>query len=142
MGDLAVLVNKRLKKIIDEAVGSAEGNIREFAIAVYDDIVDRSPTITHYYKSNHRINLIGPKGGGQPKAKLEPPFKDSDEPGIFAGNTAVTKFEELAKLADFRIGDSIRISTGVPYADEVERKHGVYSGAGAISGARLKRLEI
>jgi hypothetical protein len=142
MADLSVLVNRQLKKIVDDAIGSTEEAVREFGEQTYDDILSRSPVITHYYKSNHRINLIGPKGGGQPKAKLEPPIKDSEEPGVYSGNVSVTRAEETAKLANFRLGDSIRISTGVPYAEEVERKHGVYSGAGAILGARLKRLEV
>lgn len=141
-GDISVLVNRQLKKIVDDAVGSSETAIAEFAKTTYKDIVGRSPAITHYYKSNHRISIVGPKGGGQPKAKLFPPIKDSEEPGIFAGNTAATTAEELAKLADFRLGDSIRISTSVPYADSVEVKHGVYSGANAIAGAVLRRLKV
>ncbi len=141
MADLSVLVNRQLKKIVDDAIGSTEEAVREFGEQTYDDILERSPTITHYYKSNHRINIIGPKGGGQPKAKLEPPVKESDEPGIFSGNVATTRAEEMAKLKDFRLGDSIRISTGVPYADAVETKHGVYSGAGAVAGAAIKRLK-
>ena len=142
MADLSVLVNRQLKKIVDEAVGSTEEAVREFGKQIYEEIVSRSPTITHYYKSNHRINLVGPKGGGQPEAKLVPPIKESDEPGIFSGNVPATVAEETAKLANFKLGDSIRISTAVPYADEVERNHGVYGGAGAIAGAALKRLEI
>lgn len=140
MADLAVLVNKRLKKIVDDAIGSLEEDVKQFAEATYDDILSRSPTITHYYKSNHRINLIGAKGGGQPKAKLVPPIKESEEPGVFSGNVATARAEEIAKLDNFKLGDSIRISTGVPYADAVEQKHGVYSGANAIAGAALKRL--
>ncbi len=142
MADLSVLVNRRLKKIVDEAIGQTEEAVRQFGEETYDDIISRSPKITHYYASNHRINLIGPKGGGQPKAKLAPPIKDSDTPGAFAGNVEATRSEETAKLVNFKLGDSIRISTGVPYADAVELKHGVYSGAGAIAGAALKRLDV
>ncbi len=142
MADLSVLVNRQLKKIVDEAVGSTEEAVRQFGEQTYDDILDRSPTITHYYKSNHRINIIGPRGGGQPKAELQPPIRESDEPGIFAGNVSVTRSQEVAKLDNFQLGDSIRISTGVPYADAVEQKHGVYSGAGAIAGAAIKRIQV
>ncbi len=142
MADLSVLVNRQLKKIVDDAIGSTEEAVRQFGEETYDDILSRSPTITHYYKSNHRINIIGPKGGGQPKAKLEPPIKESDEPGVFSGNVSITRAEEVEKLKDFRLGDSIRISTGVPYAEEVERKHGVYSGASSIAGAALKRIQV
>ncbi len=142
MANLSVLVNKQLQKIIAEAVGTAEDAIANFAESTYDDIVDRSPVITHYYESNHRINIIGPKGGGQPKAKLEPPIKESDTKGIFSGNTAITRAEEVAKLDNFKLGDSIRISTSVPYAEAVERDHKVYLGAGAVMGARLKRLKL
>ena len=142
MADLSVLVNRQLKKIVADAIGDTEEAVRQFGEETYDDIVSRSPKITHYYASNHRINIIGPKGGGQPKAKLFPPIKDSEQPGIFADNIASTTAEEVAKLSDFRLGDTIRISTGVPYADVVEQNHGVYGGAGAILGAALKRLKI
>lgn len=141
-GDISVLINRRLKKIVDEAVGQTEEAVRQFAEGVYNDIVSRSPIKTHYYKTNHRINLIGPKGGGQPNPKLSPPIKESEELGIYANNIAATEAEELAKLDNFVLGGSIRIATGVPYAAEVERKHGVYSGAGAIAGAALKRIKI
>lgn len=142
MTDLSVLVNRQLKKIVDDAIGSTEEAVRQFGESTYDDIISRSPRITFYYVSNHRINIIGPKGGGQPKAKLEPSIRESDTPGIFASNLPATEAEEKAKLANFRLGDSIRFSTGVPYAEEVERKHGVYSGANVIAGAAIKRLKI
>jgi len=142
MADLAVLVNRQLKKVIEQAIGNTEEAVRQFGESTYDDVISRSPRITFYYVSNHRINIIGPKGGGQPKAKLEPPIRESDTPGIFAGNLPATVAEEKAKLANFRLGDSIRISTGVPYAEAVERNHGVYSGAEVVAGAAIKRLKI
>ena len=142
MADLSVLVNRQLQKVVADAIGVTEEAVREFGKQTYADIISRSPRITHYYVSNHRINIIGPKGGGQPKAKLEPPIKESETPGIYSGNLPATQAEEEAKLRDFRLGDSIRISTGVPYAEEVERKHRVYSGANAVAGAALKRLKL
>ncbi len=143
VAQLSVIISKQMNDIIEDAVGKTEENVKSFMKETYDDLVARSPAITNYYKSNHRIGILNSsfqfktQGG----AKLFPPIKDSEEPGVYAGNVAATRAEELAKLDGFELGDIVRISTAVPYADSVEQKHGTYRGANAIAGALLKRLE-
>lgn len=143
--ELSRLVSQQLDQFLTKEEQKVEFFVKQLIEDVYLDITDfeLSPKITGYYMTNHRIQLRGAggqfaKGGG---VKLFPTVKDSDEPGVYFDNLAQTVFEELAKLNDFKLGQVVTITTAVPYAAEVERKHNVYGTAQARVGAQAKRLE-
>ena len=98
----------------------------------YDHIVFSSPIFTGWYASNHRISI---RRGGSLVAGSEPPkLFPSAKPRVttkdmWVGNIGAAREEELAKLDLIEIGDTVRISTAIPYADEIEQNHSVYTGA-------------
>jgi len=98
----------------------------------YNHIVFSSPIFTGWYASNHRISIRrggSIVAGGNPP-KLFPSAKpEGTEKGHYVANISATHEEELAKLSLIEIGDTVRISTAIPYADEIEQNHSVYSGA-------------
>ncbi len=107
--------------------------------SILENLVFDSPVFTGYYASNHRILIRGE--GGQFKtggtAKLVPQSKPEGTPReMFVANIGPAFIEEIAKLSRLKLGDVVVITTSVPYADEVERNHGVYSGVAAIFGAQ------
>ena len=67
---------------------------------------------------------------GSSTPKLFPSAKPEGTPrGKYVANISATREEELANLNLIEIGDTVRISTAIPYADEIEQNHSVYSGA-------------
>ena len=125
-------------KIAEQQVVDAQRALVERTYEV--DIVGRSPILTGFYASNHRIILRGAggtfKAGGQ--VELFPNVKPSDaQPGDFVPNIPDATAKELGKLDRLALGDIVIITTRVEYADSVEQKHGVYSGAEAMLGRSL-----
>jgi len=133
------LVTKAVQEAVDDAVGQVEESVKGLIKDTYNEVVKRSPFITYYYRSNHRILVKDSRGrfksgGGGGEAKLFPAVKPDDaQPGQFAGNVSDTTNEELDKLNAFELGDVVTIRTNVPYADEVETKHMVYAGARIVA---------
>lgn len=106
---------------------------------VYHSIIDDSPIYTGYYASNHRIIIRSSKGqftaGG--RVELSPGTKpEGAREFSLESNIGVAIVKELGKLGRLKLGDTVLITTRVPYADDVERNHGVYAGAQAKFGAR------
>lgn len=133
----ALLVSKSVEKAIEAAVGKAEKQVKMLIRVAYEQLIATSPFYSGYYRSNHRISVRDAKGrfksgGGGAGFKLvpreRPPFPKRgslDRSGIVAG-------QELAKLKAFKLGDVVVLTTAVPYADEIEQKHGVYAGVRAL----------
>lgn len=129
------IASEQINKIIDENVIEFEQEVRERARGVYEGIVNASPFITYYYKANHNLSVR--EGGKSLKTEspfLDPPIKESEEPGIYESLVSERVTLELKNLQLFKIGDTIRISTLVPYADRVEANHGVYARADEFLG--------
>ena len=97
-----------------------------------DTIINSSPIFTGWYASNHRISI---RRGGSLIAGSEPPkLFPSAKPRVttqdmWVANISAAREEELAKLELLQIGDTVRISTAIPYADEIEQTRSVYTGA-------------
>ncbi len=127
-------IGKQIEKAITQVEAEAAVIFREVVRTAYDAVLSNSPIWSGYYKSNHRITVRSSKGqfkvGG---VKLSPTIKP-EFPEIFAfiGNIETARSTELAKLSKLEIGDTAQITTRVPYADEVELKHRVYSNTEAI----------
>ncbi len=134
MVDFADEVAKQIDGLISDAEMIAAERFRKVARDAYDEVVNGSPIWSGYYKSNHRITIRNARGqfkvGG---VKLLPSQKpDFPEIFLFIGNIETARSTELAKLSRLEIGDSVQITTLVPYADEVELKHRVYANTEAI----------
>ncbi len=98
----------------------------------YDAIINASPIFTGYYASNHRITIRGENRSikaGSSTPKLFPSSKPRvTTENIYFANISSARSEELAKLNDLEVGDTVMISTAVPYAEEIEQNHSVYTG--------------
>ena len=106
--------------------------IRDVVEAAYDNIVSRSPVLTGYYMTNHRIMIKDSSGrfktAGTPK--LVPVNKPGSAVALqFVSNLSATEAEEKAKLSRVGLGDIITISTSVPYAFAIETNTMVYANA-------------
>ncbi len=137
MAAVNIFLGKQLKDILKEAVGEFEEQYQRLAGDLYDQIVQNSPVLTGYYKTNHSILIRSAngqfkKGGGS--GTLQPPQKESEEPGAYINNLGGRVSAEKAKIGDLVIGDIFTVRTEVPYADEVEQNHLVYGRAGAEFG--------
>lgn len=131
-------LEKQLGKIIEDAKGKVLAAQVDQTERVLESLIFASPIFTGYYASNHRIILRSAIGqftaGGI--AKLVPQSKPEGTPReAFVGNIGPAFIEEISKLSRLKLGDVVVITTRVPYADEVERNHGVYSGVAAVFGA-------
>lgn len=137
-------LDKELKEIISGIEHAVLTLQKDQVEKIYKALVGvpPRPVWTGYYASNHRIilrkgtrALTGMGGGGQftagGVAKLFPSVKPSSEKGSLVGNIGPATIEELGKLDRLILGDTVLITTRVPYADDVERNHGVYSGVAA-----------
>ena len=134
-----IFLGKQLKEIVEDAVGEFEEDYQRLAKGLYDQVVQNSPVLTGYYKTNHSIIIKSAngqfkKGGGGGKGTLQPPQKDSEEPGAYINNLGGRVSTEKAKIDDLELGDIFTVLTEVPYADEVEQKHLVYGRAKAEFG--------
>ena len=122
-----------INKIVDDEVGKYLLEIQETMRLAYKRIVFNSPVITAYYQTNHSITVRSPTGQFKTQgSRLSPGIKDSEERLVYLGNLDNRMSDELVKLTEIALGDSITISTTVPYAEEVEQNHNVY---GAVAGA-------
>ena len=118
------------------AVARAEDNlILIFKVLIedaLDGLISASPIFTGWYASNHRITV---RHGGSIKAGLSTPkLFPREKPrvttqGMYVSNIGSARAEELSKLSDLEVGDTVRIGTAIPYADEIEQTHSVYTGA-------------
>ena len=122
-------------KVAEQQVVDAQRALVERTYEV--DIVGRSPILTGFYASNHRIILLDAggrfKAGGQ--VELFPNVKPSNaQPEEFVPNISDAVSKELGKLDKLALGDIVTITTRVEYADAVETRHSVYDGAEAILG--------
>jgi len=119
-----------IEKIVDGEVKDYEELIKSFMSDAYETIIGTSPILSGYYASNHSLTV---RRGGSIKAGagavLEPAEKDSEEPGVYEANINSRASKELANLAVYKVGDTIRIAMAVPYAGAVEALHGVYTNA-------------
>ena len=117
-----------IERIVDGEVKDYEELVKDFMADAYETIIGTSPILSGYYASNHSIAV---RRGGSLKTEgvtLNPEVKDSEEPGVYEANINSRASKELAKLAVYEVGDTIRIATAVPYAGAVEALHGVYAG--------------
>ena len=131
-------IEDKFKKILEDATGQVLALQVKQSENVLESLVFGSPVYTGYYASNHRILIRS--SGGQFKtggtAKLVPTSKPEGTPReAFSGNIGPAFIEEIGKLSILELGDVVVITTRVPYADEVERNHGVYAGVSAAFGA-------
>lgn len=127
-------LDKQFKKIIDDATGQVLAAQVKQSEDILESLVFDSPIFTGYYASNHRVLIRSATGQFKTTgiAKLVPSEKPSGTPReAFVGNIGPALIEEIAKLKRLELGDVVVITTRVPYADEVERNHGVYSGVAA-----------
>ena len=118
-----------LERIVEGEVEDYEELIKDFMANAYESLVESSPVLSGYYASNHSLSV---RRGGSLKTggvTLEPATKDSQEAGIYEANINPRMEAEISKLEVYKVGDTIRIATAVPYAGAVEALHGVYSGA-------------
>ncbi len=134
MADFLDSFGKQIDLVIKEAVHETEEEFKRLAVIAYDTVLSNSPIWSAYYKSNHRVTIKGPKGtfktGG---VKLFPSQKpEFPELLLYVDNIENTRSVELAKIDRLELGDTFGIDTIVPYADEVEIKHRVYSAAEAV----------
>ncbi len=134
MADFLDSFGKQIDVAIKDAVFETEQEFKKVAQNAFDEIQKRSPIWSGYYKSNHRVTVRSARGtfktGG---VKLVPSTKpEFPEALSFIDNVEKARAEELAKIDRLELGDTFEISTIVPYADEVEIKHRVYSAAEAI----------
>lgn len=116
-----------IENLIDGELEDYRELIISHMTQAYEMTLDLSPVISAYYKSNHSIAV---RSGGSLKtgdATLEPETKESEERGVYEANISPRASTELQKLQSYEIGDTIRIVTIVPYADQVEAIHGVYT---------------
>ena len=121
---------------IEEAIDFWEevplGAIRDVVEAAYDNIVSRSPVLTGYYMTNHRI-IIRDSGGRfktAGTAKLVPTNKPGSATALqFVDNLATAEAEEKEKLSKVALGDVITITTSVPYAFAIEISGMIYANA-------------
>lgn len=132
------IIEKQLATFLKAAEQQVVDAQRALVKRTYEvDIVGRSPILTGFYASNHRIILRGAggtfKAGGQ--VQLFPRVKPDDaQPEEFVPNIADAVSKELGKLDKLSLGDIVTITTRVSYADAVEQRHGVYAGANALLG--------
>lgn len=125
-------VMSQIEGIVDAEIGKFLAEVQGIMRRAYEKIVFESPVITAYYQTNHSIVIRG--SGGQFRtqgARLSPGDKLSEEPLFYVENLDGRMAEELEKLSRYVLGDTIEISTIVPYADAVEAKHNVYGSAAA-----------
>ena len=122
------IIEAQLAKFLKVAEQEIVDAQRALVVRTYEvDIVGRSPILTGFYASNHRIILLS--SGGQFKAggqvQLFPREKPSNaQPGEFVPNIADAVSKELNKLDRLSLGDIVTITTRVDYADAVEQRHG------------------
>jgi hypothetical protein len=131
--DLARQIVSDIEQIVDVEVGEYLKEVQIATRRTYLAIVDHPVQITAYYRSNHSIVVRGP--GGQFKtqgARLSPGVKESEERGFYSDNVDARVAEELAKLVEIALGDTVEIRTIVPYAESVEQNHNVYGAATAF----------
>lgn len=133
----AQLLKKDIERIIDDGVKDYENHIIGIMQLAYEQIVEESPIWTGYYASNHTVTIRGVGGQfakGSTGPFLRPGVKETDQKFFYQANIEDRKEEELARIAQFKVGQIIGISTAVPYAGEVETNHDVYKHAAAAFG--------
>ena len=123
-----------LSALVTDIENLIEGELEDYRELIilhmtdaYTAVIDMSPILTGYYKSNHSVTV---RRGGSIVAggvTLNPEEKDSEQPGVYEANVGPREQMELGHLQSYEIGDTIRIATAVPYADFVEATHGVYT---------------
>ncbi len=143
MANLAATLERQITRIVDSDIKKYEVEVRSIMDQVHDAILSASPVWTGYYKSNHTIVIRSFRGTLKTQGfRLSPLTKDSQVPLFYAANIAPRAAEEKEKLSQFEAGDSITITTGVPYAGEIERDGtetaapGIYADAAAQFGLK------
>lgn len=134
MADFTASFGKQIDLVIKEGVREFEEEFRRVAMNAYDKVLAAPVLWSGYYKSNHRISIRSPKGTFKTGGKKLFPSQKEEFPELlkYIGNVEITRSEELAKLSKLELGDTFEISTIVPYADEIETKHRVYSTVEAL----------
>ena len=125
-------LEKDLEKLLDLIVEIPRRNLRSAIKKAYDNLVERSPVFTGYYKTNHRIIIRDSKGRfkTQGTAKRVPVNKPGSSVALaFINNLSTARAEEMEKLDKVEIGDLITLTTSVPYAFAIEQKHMIYANA-------------
>ena len=128
MANLASLLTKQINDIVDVSVGKYMQGVQLNVKRAYTAIALESPVLTGYYASNHSLVIKNAQGQFKTQgARLSPGIKESEVPLFYNDNVEVRMSQELEKVPQIALGDTIEINNIVDYADDVERKHAVYS---------------
>lgn len=133
----------QLQRIEDEIIIPLQARFAELLLVNLQQV---SPKYSGYYASNHRIVLEGNN------FKLNPPQRRANEErGVYLGNIAASRTEEVSKLQDRQALKgvvNIKVGTAVPYAVKgnstlylersVEATYQVYARAQRITLAQYK----